>query len=561
MFGCDKHRINLVIPDSSIWPSCTLWSLFTRAVKAYQDREFLVFEDGTRLSYLDVYHEALSFAASLRHMGIKKGTHVAVKLKNSPEAVIVALAIQSLGAVRVPMNITWGPMEMNYALSKTDAEYLISDVEESFINPTTPPSLKTVVVIGEEGMQGFEFQKRFKNWNAFKEFVSCENAEGVNVLDLDSLVQDVSCTEVSDIFFTSGSSGNPKGVPLTHDMLLRNAYAGCVNRNFNDGRRIYLPIPQCHIYAYVEGLLAALFVGGTLLMTRNNLKPEEALDYLMKEEAQDLIMVPSQAIKYVEYLRDSTIKPSCVQSIYCSASSTPKWLWSALRETFGIEDVITGYGMTEVSGATMQTRSFDSDSTLMQCVGTYMNAGIAGDKTLQGRLIEYKVVDIETKGTLPQGEIGELWCRGPVVMKGYCNDSEVNSRAFSDGWLRTGDLGRFDERGYLELCGRLGDSYKINGENVSTRFVASILEECPGVECVEIVGVPNARLGAVGAAFVQLEEDHPRRRDEFEQFCKKNLARYQVPKYYFYFKDTDWPRTESGKVKKKELVLYASLCA
>lgn len=561
MSGFDKHRINLVIPDSSIWPSCSLWNLFTRAVKAYQNREFLVFEDGSRLSYLDVYHEALFFAASLHHLGIKKSSHVAVRLKNSPEAVIVALAIQSLGAVRVPMNVTWGPMEMNYALSKTDAEYLISDVEQSFINPTTPPSLKTIVVIDEDGVQGSESQRCFKSWSAFKEFASCKNAEMANDSDLESLVQDVSCTEVSDIFFTSGSSGNPKGVPLTHDMLLRNAYAGCVNRNFNDGRRIYLPIPQCHIYAYVEGLLAALFVGGTLLMTRNNLKSDEALDYIMREEAQDLIMVPSQAIKYVEYLRDTAIKPSCVQSIYCSAASTPKWLWSALRETFGIEDVITGYGMTEVSGATMQTRSFDSDSTLVRSVGTYMNAGIAGDDALDGRLIEYKVVDIETNEILPQGEIGELWCRGPVVMKGYCNDSETNSHAIQDGWLRTGDLGRFDEHGYLELSGRLGDSYKINGENVSTRFVSSILEECPGVECVEIVGVPNARLGAVGAAFVQLEEDHPRYRDAFEQFCKKNLARYQVPKYYFYFKDADWPRTESGKVKKKELVLYASLCA
>ena len=243
-----------------------------------------------------------------------------------------------------------------------------------------------------------------------------------------------------------------------------------------------------------------------------------------------------------------------LHAAYCSASVCPAWIWPGIREVLKVSDVVTGYGMTETCGGAIQTRPFDSDEIRCSRVGVIMQADCAGKAEYDGCLLKYQVVDPKTGELCKPGEPGELWCRGSVVTKGYFNRPEANAKAFTeDGWFKTGDCGYFDENGYLCLAGRIDDMYKINGENVSPKFLEDTVSACPAVSVIAVVGIPDARHGYVGAAFIQLHEDTPENRKAAEQYCQDHLARFQVPKYYVYVTDADWPRTASGKIQKFKL--------
>lgn len=542
------------------WPIGSIWDLFCNAVERFPENEFLVFENGKRYTYKRAYEICNVFIDRLANLGVEAGTHVGLKLRTCPELVFIGLALNAIGAVRVSLNESLGPIELSYETTQAEVNILITDTAPRFARQLFPASFEKLIVITDQdnadlatlGLLPCEVVA-FNQGEAKQLNSNQHTFESVSVKPLNDDYA------LSDIIFTSGGSGQPKAVPLTNDMLLRSAYASCLTRNFEIGRRIFLPLPQCHVYAYVEGLLTALFVGGCLLMVTHNLPPKDALDYIRNERANDIIIVPSIVVKYLDYLKVNPMEFPDLGHIYCSASTTPSWIWDSLAKEFDVEDVITGYGMTEVSGATLQTRAGDDLEVLRTRVGILQDAGNAGSEELGGNLVEYRVIDQDTGLDCAAGEYGELWCRGPVVLREYYNDERNTEKSFFEGWFKTGDIGRFDENGYLELKGKTSDSYKINGENVSTSFVESIAQQCEQVYHVEIIGVPDERLGAVGAAFIQLKEDSVKGRDEFERHCRENLARHQVPKYYFYFSEDDWPLTPSGKVKKKDLHIYASL--
>lgn len=224
--------------------------------------------------------------------------------------------------------------------------------------------------------------------------------------------------------------------------------------------------------------------------------------------------------------------------------------------------MITGYGMTEVCGASMQTDPADGNEILETRVGRRLPGGCSGLKEWDGHQIIYRVVDQKTGKDCSAGIIGELWCKGPVVTKGYFNRPEANKRVFTeDGWFKTGDCGCFDENGYLILAGRVDDMYKINGENVSPKFLEDVIGNCSVINVVSVVGIPDAKHGYVGAAFIELYEDTLQNRELTEEYCRMHLARFQVPKYFIYMKSQNWPRTSTGKVQKFRLKEMAeALC-
>jgi fatty-acyl-CoA synthase len=196
----------------------------------------------------------------------------------------------------------------------------------------------------------------------------------------------------------------------------------------------------------------------------------------------------------------------------------------------------------------------DKDDILAVRVGKVLYGGSAGADDLNGNVIEYKIIDGESGDEMPAGEFGELVCRGPIVTRGYYHNPGATSKVMmKEGWMKTGDIGRIDENGYLHYLGRCNDLYKINGENVSPLFLDKIISKCQNVKCVETVGVPDEKLGWIGVAFIDAVNDDREGREQIKTYCREKLAPYQLPKYYFFLSSKEWPRTVTGKVQKYKL--------
>lgn len=563
MKGTRGQRMAELCFDRPTWQPQTIWSLFRATAQAHPEREFLVFDDGRRYTYHDALVASEAMMESLSRLGLREGDVVALKSGNRPESVMLSLALSGTRVVKASLNPGLGSYELAFALKQSKARVLFTDGTVDASDWDQMPYLECLVSAAHEPLAHADdsLDLRVESWDELirgnvgaLSSGKAAAANGMPVFNREPLPELKHAFEVSDIMFTSGSTGDPKGAKLSHDMLLRSAWSNCLNRGFEDGRRLFVPLPLFHVYGYVEGLLSALFVGGTLLMLTGKAPASEALAFVRRERANDILCVPSMMLKYLAELQEHPMEFPCLHAVYCSASSCPDWIWGAIRERFGVDDIITGYGMTEVSGASLQTVPGDDDWTLANRVGRAMPCGGAGMARYGGCQMEYRIVDPQTGEALGAGEDGELQCRGATVCYGYCNAGKSTVEAFTeDGWFRTGDIGHFDNRGYLALSGRMKDSYKINGENVSTSFVEKVLMRFPGAKEVAVIGVPDERLGAVGAAFVQLEDDTPEQRSSFEHYCSQSLARYQVPKYYCYLASADWPRTAVGKVRKADL--------
>ena len=519
------------------WEKKTIWEYFEVSSARYPDREFVGAESRESFTYEETRLWAVCVAKGFLAMGVKSGDHVAVQIENCPEQIFVMLALNAIGAVRVPVNTGLSARELEFVLKQSDANYLVTGCKIQLTGENTQ-LLKAVIMPGAS----FSFNIPYIEWNDFlekgnqTEFLPCKG--------------ETAADQVCDIIYTSGSTKAPKGVMLTHDMLMRSAYASCLNRGFEIGRRIFVPLPLFHVYGYVEGLLAAIIAGGTIFLRQGKFAAEPVLDYMEKVRANDILSVPSQMITLIRFLKEKPRKFPELHAVYCSASICPAWVWTGIGESFEVDDVITGYGMTEVCGASLQTSPSDGDEILCSRVGKLLPGGCAGETALGGHEIEYLVVDQKTGKPCAAEEIGELWCRGLVVTRGYYNRPEANKRVFTaDGWFKTGDSGYFDKDGYLVMAGRIDDMYKINGENVSPKFLEDVLGNCPQIQSVEVVGVPDEKHGHIGMAFLQLREDTAENRLLAEEYSRMHLAKFQVPRYFIYMNGDDWPRTATGKVQ------------
>lgn len=520
-----QHALEAVYPK---WEPLTLYQMLLKNAEKCPSAPFLLTEKNS-LTYWQTLGQVQQTVRGLQALGVRHGTRVAVALGNCPEYVFLTFALSALGAIKVPVNIELGKIEQEDLLRHMD------------------PSL--LIVRAGDGIELYPCQGGQPHGLSWKALTSMGTPAYTPA-------GPVSPDDICDIIYTSGSSGTPKGVLLTSDMLLRSAFGSCLNRGFELGRRIFVPLPLFHVYGYVEGLLAALLAEGAVILPKGHFSPEETLKLMHLRQANDLLCVPGMMRKLLQSPALSRTPLHTLHAVYCSASAYPSWLWRAVHERLGISDIITGYGMTETAGAALQTAPGDAEQTVLRRVGRILSGGCAGSEAYGGALLEYRIADPATGAVLIEGETGELQCRGLTVSHGYYHNEEADAAAFTpDGWLRTGDLGRFDENGYLELLGRKCSRYKCNGENVSPEFVARILEQCPLVAHAEVVGIPDDKTGETGAAFIELLRDaNPDgARETLRLFCKAHLARFQMPKAYYFLKNEDWPLTAAGKISRRAL--------
>lgn len=532
MKGTGEERLAALDCLYLAWDRHTVWSRFETNAERYGSKIFIIYQD-REYTYKEVLEEAKRRSRSLYALGVRPGDHVALLLYNSPEYLYMLFGIARLGAVKIPVNMKLAEEEKVYVLRQSKAKWALGER----------------LPAGKEKMPQMEAMVPREQWEEFLRGGDTVSEEQMERLERENRNPDGLC----DIMYTSGSSGFPKGVKLTHSMLLRSSYGTCRTRMMEEGRRLFVPIPFYHIMAYAEGVLPALYVGGTLILTDRKFDPEYGLDLMRRHQANDIICV---SLLMMKLLQEGHPRPEDFLSMHAAywASTCPEWVWDEGRRAFGIRDVTTGYGMTECGSTTTIISPLAPPDQVKTMVGGLKDGGAAGRPEWSGRLLEIKICCPETGQELRAGEKGELLCRGLTVTPGYFENEEANKRCFTeDGWFRTGDLGSIDENGIFTFCGRKNDVYKINGENVSPQYLDQIIGRCPEVNQVEVVGIRHERYGEVGVAFIDAGDVTEEKKHRIEEFCRKKLASFQVPRYYVYGSHSQWPCTASGKVQKRKL--------
>jgi len=540
-----------------LWTPSTLHDTLDSIASKYPNRALVITNQQT-WTYQEIKLWSEQIAAGLIDSGVKPGDHVALLMGNFPEFVAVKFAISRAGAVAVPINFLNRRDELGYVLKQSDAVMLITMDQFrglnylQFLDELAPnwhqsgggtafPKLKKIVVFPCSGQ------------SLAKDIQTLHNFGKTGSITVQHPGPHSNC----DIIYTSGTTGSPKGVMITHDMMLRTAFGSTWGRAFEDERRILFSLPMYHVYGYVEGLLACLFVGGAII-PQTKFDAQETLQGIETHHANDVLLIPTMTLALIDELKKTKYELKSLNSVISSGGRAPAYIWQEIVTYLHPEEITTGYGMTEVTASSTVTRPDDPFEKLLQTNGRLREVGPAGDPKLDQRLVVYRVVDPETGKDVAQGEIGELLAKGPGVTQGYYNKPDATAEAFtSDGWFKTGDLGSIDSDHYLTLMGRLKESYRCGGEQVMPTEIEDLLVTHPSVLQAHVVPVPHERMGEVGCAFVVWRDGMTEERQTLIDFCAKNLARFKVPQYILALKADQIPVTPSGRARKFLLVQMA----
>ena len=544
------------------WQARTLPEMLDAVADGYPDRPFVITGHGS-VSYADLADWSTRIARGLLARGVQAGDRVALFLPNGAEMIAARFAVARAGAVAVPVSFRLHARELLQLLTQSEASALIT--MEQFREIDALAALDEIAPGWDEpgGQQGLP---------PLRLVVTVPEAElgarRPGALTLAQLERDADLAldqilaaraaaarpdDVATIFYTSGTTGVPKGVLSTHEMELRSAYGSAYARAFEDERVIAFALPLNHVFAYVEGLLASMFVAGTVVV-QAAFDPVDSLAAIEKYHVGEALFVPTMSLAVIAAARQSAPDVSSLHSVMSAASSAPASLWEDLRTLLGVEQLVTAYGMTETSAATTFTLPGGPVDDLVHTVGYPKPGGLAGDPALGGRLVEYKAVDPVTGADVPAGQEGELAARGPIVSAGYFRQPAATAEVLlPGGWLRSGDLGYVREDGALVLTGRAKDLYKCGGELVMPTEVEDFLNQRPDVVQAFVVGLPDPRMGEVGCAWIVPADGAEIDPDDIIGHCRAGLARFKVPAYVFTVTPGLLPLTVSGKVQKFRL--------
>lgn len=547
------------------WRTRTVAQLFDEAAAEYPERPFIFGEEHT-YTYAETRRWSIRLAAGLLAIGVQPGDHVAIDMANLPDFIALKLAISRLGAVSVAINYLLRHEELAYVLRQSDAKVLITmdrlrGVDYLECLDRIAPGWET----SGGGSALAQLQQIFVR--AVDPAVShrgaplsCLEAAGAAIPDEHVLMLSRSTDPrtVSDILYTSGTTGKPKGVMLTHDAVTRTAYASAYTRAFQDGRRIGYALPMYHVFGYVEAMVAAVYVGGAVA-PQVVFDPAKMLENVARFRIDELICVPAMTTRLLETAADGDFDLSALSTMFSSGTQHAPGIWQQMLDILGVRELFTAYGQSETTASTMCTQPGDPLERLQTTNGTVKPAGAAGTPELDGTLATYKVIATDTGADVPAGQIGELVVRGPSVTPGYYRKPTETTELFTeDGWMHTGDLGRLDQDGYLTLTGRIKESYRFGGELVLPSEVEAVLNRHESVRIAHVVGIPHDRLGEVGCAFVVAAEGHRIDEAELLAYCAELLARFKVPAHILPIAEGDLPVTVTGRVQKFKLVSMAA---
>ncbi|MFC4944180.1 AMP-binding protein [Pseudonocardia sp. GCM10023141] len=516
----------------------------------------LVLTDDNAFTYTEIAAWSGRLAAGLIALGVRPGDHVAVDMANLPEVVALKFAVARVGAVSVSINFQLRHEELGYVLRQSGARLLIT--MDAFRSLDYLDALDRIVPGWEHDAGGAELPRLRDIFVLGTAGPTRRGRPLSELIDLGSGITDEQVAArtaaadplaTSDLLYTSGTTGQAKGATLHHDAVLRTAYSSAYTRAFADGRRILYALPIYHVFGYIEGLIAALFVGGAVC-PHPVFDPDKILRDISRHRIDELICVPAMTSGVLATASTGDYDLSSLRVMFSSGAAHLPGMFPEMRAVLGVDELFTAYGQTETTASTTCTQPGDPIERLATTNGTLKPAGVAGDPALGGVLAVYKTVHSETGETLPVGAVGELVVRGPIVTHGYHDKPEETAALFTDdGWMRTGDLGRIDEQGYVVLTGRKKESYRCGGELVLPGEIEQVLIDHPGVLAAHVVGIPHPRMGEVGCAWVVPASERPGD-DELIAYCASRLARFKVPAVVLFTRADELPTTATGRVQK-----------
>ena len=500
----------------------------------FGSRQAVVDQD-SELSFADVNTEMLRVSAALIASGVEPGDRVAVWAPNSVGWIVAALGILATGAWLVPINTRFRGAEAAYILDKTDARTLFT--VDSFLGidyrqmlEGAGPELRVwedVVLLPPPG------QYRSDSWKLFLERGSrvapCTVQDRLNAIGPD---------DVSDVIFTSGTTGAPKGVMLRHGASLR-AFGEGYNSAFQLGEsdRHLVAVPFSHCFGYKAGWMLSLMCGATTYPVAV-FDVDKTIKLIDRERITHMPGAPTHFFAVLDHPDRGRYDLSSLRRVLLAAATVPPELVYRLRNELGLKGIVGGYGLTENHA----TASVSDPNDPVDVVATTVGKAVGG--------IEVRIVD-EANQELPRGQAGEILLRGYAHMTGYFDDAEATAEAIVDGWLHTGDIGLVDERGYIRVTDRKKDIFIMGGYNVSPAEVENLLLKYPKIEQVAVIGVPDHVFGQVGMAFVIPRPGLTVTAKEVIEYARKHVANYKVPRRVEIV--SSFPVNATGKVMKTEL--------
>jgi len=509
--------------------------------RAHADRIFTILDD-ERVTYEANYRATATLARALQAMGVGQGDRVAFAMRNLPEWPVIFFAITTLGAIAVPLNAWWTGAELEYGINDSGAKVLIVDAERyERIRDHVP------AFTGVEQVIIARAPAPIAGTRALEDIIGGPKS-WPDLPDVERPRVEIATDDDATIFYTSGTTGNPKGALGTHRNLMTNIMSGGFSaaRSFlRRGDPVPEPMPRVgltviplfHVTACSASMMGTLAGGSTLIFMRK-WEPVQAMEIIEREKVNLTGGVPTIAWQLIEHPDRHKYDLSSLEAIaYGGAPSAPE-LVKKIFEEFGALPG-NGWGMTE----TMATVTHHSSED-------YLNRPTSAGPPVATADLEIRDDDGVT--VLETGAVGELWARGPMIVKAYWNKPEATAETFVDGWVRTGDLARLDEEGFLYIVDRAKDMVIRGGENIYSSEVENALYEHPAVTDAAVIGIPHRTLGEEPAAVVHLAPGTEASEAELQAWVRERIAAFKVPVAIRFVHET-LPRNANGKILKKDL--------
>lgn len=538
------------IPAVLSYEDKPLYSFLKESAEEFPDKVSIHFQ-GKELTFREVHESALKFAAYLKSIGLQKGERVAVMLPNCPQGVISFFGILMAGGVVVQTNPTYTERELEYQMKDSGAKMILAmdilfprvsavasrtDIEHIIVT-----AIKEYLPFPKNLIYPFIQKKQYGivinvehegNHHLFSEIMKRKITEEVTVpIDVDN--------DLALLQYTGGTTGFPKGVMLTHKNLLANTKMcnAWLYKNKRGEERILAILPFFHVYGMTTVLVLSVMEGNTMIIM-----PKFDVEATLKTiQKQKPTMFPGAPTMYIGLLNHPDIAKydlSSINACISGSASLPLEVQEQFEKITGGK-LVEGYGLSETSPVTHANFIWDQPR-------------VKGSVGLPWPDTDSAILSLESYEELPPNEIGEIAIKGPQVMKGYWNRPDETEKTFKNGWLLTGDLGYMDEQGFFYVVERKKDTIIAGGFNIYPREVEEVLYEHEAIQEVVVAGIPDPYRGETVKAYVVLKKNARVTEEELNEFARKNLASYKVPRSYEF--RGELPKTTIGKILRRVLI-------
>ncbi|MBT2616636.1 MULTISPECIES: long-chain-fatty-acid--CoA ligase [unclassified Bacillus (in: firmicutes)] len=539
------------IPAVLSYEDKPLYSFLKESAEEFPDKVSIHFQ-GKELTFREVHESALKFAAYLKSIGLQKGERVAIMLPNCPQGVISFFGILMAGGVVVQTNPTYTERELEYQMKDSGAKMILAmdilfprvsavasrtDIEHIIVT-----AIKEYLPFPKNLIYPFIQKKQYGivinvehegNHHLFSEIMKRKITEEIGTVSIDVN------NDLALLQYTGGTTGFPKGVMLTHKNLLANTKMcnAWLYKNKRGEERILAILPFFHVYGMTTVLVLSVMEGNTMIIM-----PKFDVEATLKTiQKQKPTMFPGAPTMYIGLLNHPDIAKydlSSINACISGSASLPLEVQEQFEKITGGK-LVEGYGLSETSPVTHANFIWDQPR-------------VKGSVGLPWPDTDSAILSLETDEELPPNEIGEIAIKGPQVMKGYWNRPDETEKTFKNGWLLTGDLGYMDEQGFFYVVERKKDTIIAGGFNIYPREVEEVLYEHEAIQEVVVAGIPDPYRGETVKAYVVLKKNARVTEEELNEFARKNLASYKVPRSYE-FRD-ELPKTTIGKILRRVLI-------